>query len=72
MPRMDGYESIDEFTRMTSIRHPPVLAMSTLASVADVRRSEAAGFRATWQNPFNGAAFIDVLNAALGDRPARD
>ena len=71
MPRMDGYEFIDELSRTTSIRHPPVLAMSALASVADRRRTEAAGFRAHLAKPFDEAAVVAAVHAALRDQPTQ-
>jgi signal transduction histidine kinase len=70
MPHMDGYEFIDELSRTQSIRHPPVLAMSALASAADVRRTEAAGFQAHLAKPFDEAAVVAAVNAALRDGPA--
>lgn len=71
MPRMDGYEFMRELNRMTSAHHPPVLAMSGLVSDSDRRRTAEAGFQAHLAKPFNEAAIVAAMTAALRDRPKR-
>ncbi|HEX6267355.1 MAG TPA: response regulator, partial [Burkholderiales bacterium] len=66
MPGMDGYEFIRELQR-GPVR-PPVVAISGLASDADRQRTREAGFEAHIKKPFDRAAVVAAVDAALGHR----
>jgi signal transduction histidine kinase len=65
MPRMDGYEFIRELQRADSPVHPPVVAVSGLANEADRQRARDAGFAAHIRKPFDQAALVAGVGAAL-------
>jgi signal transduction histidine kinase/ActR/RegA family two-component response regulator len=68
MPGMDGYEFIRELHRRPA--RPPVVAVSGLATEADYRRTREAGFEAHVKKPFDEAAIVAAVGAALGHRRA--
>jgi signal transduction histidine kinase/ActR/RegA family two-component response regulator len=61
MPVMDGFEFVRALTRGSGDDHPPVVAISGLASKADREKTSAAGFRGHLGKPFD----IDVLVATV-------
>lgn len=63
MPRMDGFEFIRELRRTPS--YPPVVAMSALAGKADRQHTREAGFEGHITKPFDDAALVAALDAAL-------
>jgi signal transduction histidine kinase len=65
MPRMDGYEFVRELQRADSPVHPPVVAVSGLTSEADRQRTRDAGFAAHIRKPFDQAALVAGVGAAL-------
>ena len=67
MPRMDGYEFLLKLHDL-SIAAPPVIAISGLASGADHRRTEAAGFATHLDKPFDDIGLL----AAVGTVIARE
>lgn len=68
MPRMDGYEFMRELHRARSPVPPPVVALSGLDGDADRRRAEEAGFDAHVKKPFDEAALVAAVGAALERR----
>jgi signal transduction histidine kinase/ActR/RegA family two-component response regulator len=68
MPRLDGFGFIQELQREASSAHPPVVAVSALASDADRQRTRDAGFRAHLKKPFDEAALVAAVGAALDHR----
>jgi CheY-like chemotaxis protein len=68
MPGMDGYEFIRELHRRPT--RPPVVAISGLATGADYQRTREAGFKAHVKKPFDEAAIVAAVGAALGHRRA--
>ena len=66
LPRMDGYEFMRELRKRPV--HPPVVAMSGLASEDEVRRTREAGFHSHIKKPFDATAVIAAVEAAVGDR----
>src|SRR5688572_17257895 len=63
LPRMDGYEFIRELRQRPV--HPPVVAISGLASEDDLRRAREAGFHAHIKKPFDATAVIAAVEAAV-------
>jgi signal transduction histidine kinase/ActR/RegA family two-component response regulator len=71
MPRMDGYDFIQELQRGDSPVRPPVVAVSGLVSDADRQRARDAGFVAHIKKPFGEAAVVAAVGAALRQRQER-
>jgi signal transduction histidine kinase/DNA-binding NarL/FixJ family response regulator len=69
LPRMDGYEFLRELRQRPV--HPPVVAISGLASEDDLRRMREAGFHAHIKKPFDGTAVIAAVEAAVRYRKER-
>jgi len=66
MPRMDGFEFMRELRCRKSPGRPPVVAVSALASAADRQRTREAGFAAHLAKPYDVAAVVAAVGAALG------
>jgi len=71
MPRMDGFEFIRELHGGRSSVHPPVIAVSGLASEASRQRTQEAGFVRHIKKPFDEAAVVAAVDAALSQRQER-
>lgn len=68
MPRMDGYEFLRTLRERQGALTHPVVAMSGLASGADHRRAEEAGFDGSIDKPFDDEDLLAVIGAALARR----
>ena len=68
MPRMDGFEFIRELEGGPSPMHPPVIAVSGLASEASRWRTREVGFEGHIKKPFDTAAVVAAVGAALAQR----
>ena len=66
MPRMDGFQFMRELHRGPSPMHPPVVAMSGLASDAVRKRTLEAGFEGYIKKPFDIATVVGAVDAVLG------
>ena len=69
LPRMDGYEFLRELRQRPV--HPPVVAISGLASEDDLTRTREAGFHAHIKKPFDAMAIVAVVETAVRYRKER-
>ena len=65
MPVMDGYEFIRALTRDRGHDHPPVVAISGLASKGDRERTSVAGFRGHLGKPIDIEALVATVRTTV-------
>jgi CheY-like chemotaxis protein len=68
MPGMDGFEFVREVSRIYGEDHPPVVAVSGLASKSDHQRTQAAGFDGHLNKPFDDKALVSAIRTTLDHR----
>jgi two-component system CheB/CheR fusion protein len=68
MPRMDGFDFIRELDCAPSRAHPPVIAVSGLATEASRRRTLDAGFEGHLKKPYNEGELVAAVSAVLSHR----
>jgi signal transduction histidine kinase/ActR/RegA family two-component response regulator len=68
MPRMDGFEFLRALNSENNRNRPPVVAVSGLVSSADHLKTQAAGFAAHLDKPFDEADLLAAIGAAIGPR----
>lgn len=65
MPEMDGFEFIEALRQRVACAHLPVLALTALAREKDLHDTLAAGFEGLVPKPFEPAALVAAIDAAM-------
>jgi CheY-like chemotaxis protein len=71
MPNLDGFEFMRELDARSAPPHPPVIAVSGLASEESRERALQAGFEGHIKKPYDEAAVVAAVGAALERRRER-
>jgi signal transduction histidine kinase/ActR/RegA family two-component response regulator len=74
MPHVDGFEFIGALDSRSAPAHPPIIAVSGLASDESLERTLRAGFAGHVQKPFSEGSITAAIQAALSweERHASD
>jgi CheY-like chemotaxis protein len=65
MPRLDGFGFLAQLRRQPGLRRVPVVAITGLASTADMLRSGEAGFRGHLVKPVDEEELLELLQVLL-------
>ncbi|HKX40955.1 MAG TPA: ATP-binding protein [Burkholderiaceae bacterium] len=72
LPRMDGFEVLQELRRDATLRDTPVIAVTASAMSHDVDRGKAAGFAAYVTKPFQFNELLTLIDQCGATGQARD
>ena len=65
LPGIDGIAAMQRLHANDRIKDIPVVAVSGAATQDDIKKAEAAGFKAYLTKPFNVAELIEVINSEI-------
>ncbi|BBL72787.1 ATP-binding protein [Methylogaea oryzae] len=68
MPRMDGYQMLEQLRREPALSSTPVAAVTASAMRADIERGKAAGFADYITKPLDMDDFLGKVDALLQER----
>lgn len=65
MPRMDGFELLDNIRQMPQMVHTPVIFLSARGAEEDVYRGQVSGAELYLRKPFEAPTFVSLMRSQL-------